>query len=201
MLGWNSPQEAGVSQNNGITDDIRKREEEYFRRKDRELIEKMRHASQAAQARKTLEEETGIHDPEMLRELEELGFTPDTIALLPLIPVLQVAWAESGVSTVERTAILELARARGIVDGSVADHQLKTWLDHRPSGETFHKAMRLIAAMVEHPEQGHADITADDLLEYCEEIARASGGLFGIGSVSAEEQAAMQQIAAQLKKR
>ena len=191
-----------MSQNNhGITDDIRKREEEYFRRKDRELIEKMRRASETAQARKALEEETGIHDPQMLEQLEELGFTPDTIALLPLIPVLQVAWAEAGVSPAERKAILALARARGIADGSAADHQLKAWLDHRPSGDTFRRAMRLIAAMVEHPEQGHADITADDLLKYCEEIAHASGGLFGIGAVSAEEQAAMQQIAAELKKR
>lgn len=191
-----------MSQNDhGITDDIRKREEEYFRRKDRELIEKMRRASEAAQARKALEDETGIHDPDMLEQLEALGFTPDTIPLLPLIPVLQVAWAESGVSPAERKAILDLARARGIVDGSRADQQLKIWLEQRPSGDTFRKAMRLIAAIVEHPEQGHADITADDLLKYCEEIAHASGGLFGIGSVSAEEQAAMQQIAAELKKR
>ena len=191
-----------MSQNDhGITDDIRKREEEYFRRKDRELIEKMRRASEAAQARKALEEETGIHDPQMLEQLEELGFTPDTIALLPLIPVLQVAWAEAGISTAERKAILALARARGIAEGSAADHQLKAWLDQRPSDDTFRKGMRLIAAMVEHPERGHADITADDLLKYCEEIAHASGGLFGIGAVSAEEQAAMQQIAAELKKR
>jgi hypothetical protein len=190
-----------VSQNDGITDDVRKREEEYFRRKDRELIEKMRLASEAAKARKALEEETGIHDPDMLQDLDELGFTPETIALLPLIPLLQVAWAESGVSAGERKAILELARARGIADGSVADHQLKTWLEQCPPAETFRKARRLIGAMIEHPEQGHADITADDLLKYCEEIAHASGGLFGIGSVSAEEQAAMQQIAAELKKR
>ncbi len=185
----------------GITDDIRKREEEYFRRKDRELLEKMRLASETAKARKALEDETGLHDPDLLRDLEELGFTPETIALLPLIPLLQVAWAQAGVSAAERKAILDLARTRGIADGSVADHQLKTWLEHPPSAETFRKARRLIGAMVEHPEQGHADITADDLLKYCEEIAHASGGLFGIGSVSAEEQAAMQQIAAELKKR
>ena len=190
-----------MSQNDGITDDVRKREEEYFRRKDRELIEKMRRASEAAEARKLLESETGIHDPDMLQGLEELGFTPQTIGLLPLIPVLEVAWAESGVSTNERKAILELARARGIADGSLADRQLRTWLEVRPSGETFRKARRLIAAMVERPEEGHADITAEDLLRYCEEIAHASGGLFGIGSVSVEEQAAMKQIAAELKKR
>ena len=61
--------------------------------------------------------------------------------------------------------------------------------------------MRLIAAMVDHPGAGHADVTADDLLKYCEQIAHASGGLFGIRSVSPEERAALQQIATQLKNR
>lgn len=190
-----------MAQNDGITDDIRKREEEYFRRKDCELIEKMRLASEAARARQALEGETGIHDPEMLKELEELGFTPGTIGLLPLIPVLRVAWAEGGVSAAERKAIVALARTRGIVAGSAGDHQLTTWLDRRPATETFSKAMRLIAAMIQHPSEGHLDITADDVLKFSEEIARASGGLFGIGSVSPEEQAAMEDIASELKKR
>jgi tellurite resistance protein len=188
-----------VAEKNGITDDVRKREEEYFRRKDRELIEKMRHASEAAQARKALEDGTGIHDAGMLRDLEELGFTPETVSLLPLIPVLQVAWAEKGVSAAERKAILDLARARGITEGAAADQQLKIWLDQRPSNETFRKAMRLIGAMIEHPDEGHTRISSEDLLKFCEQIAHASGGLFGLGSVSAEEQAAMQQIAAALK--
>ncbi len=190
-----------VSQGDGITDDVRKREEEYFRRKDRELIEKMRRSSEAARSRKALEDETGLHDPAMLQELEDLGFTPETIALLPFVPILQVAWARRGVSATERRTVVALARARGIADGSAADHQLKTWLDQRPSSEIFHKAMRLIAAMVEHPEESHDHLTADQLLKYCEQIAHASGGLFGIGSVSAEEQEAMQEIAAELKKR
>ena len=202
VLGWHSPQEAGVSQDeHGITDDVRKREEEYFRRKDRELIEKMRLATEAAKARKALEIETGLHDPDMLHDLDELGFTPETIMLLPLVPMLEVAWAESGVSAAERKAIMELARKRGLEDGSVADRQLKTWLDQRPSAETFRKARRLIGAIVDHVEPGRTAMTADELLKYCEAIAHASGGLFGIGSVSAEEQAALQRIASELKKR
>ena len=122
-----------MSQNDGITDDVRKREEEYFRRKDRELIERLRKASEDAQARQALADETGIHDPAMLEELQQLGFTPQTIALLPLIPVLQVAWAEGGVSAAERRAICDLARSRGITAGSAADQQLTAWLDTRPS--------------------------------------------------------------------
>ena len=126
----------------------------------------MRLASEAAKARKTLEIETGLHDPDMLHDLDELGFTPETIMSLPLVPMLEVAWAESGVSAAERKAILELAHARGLVDGSVADRQLKTWLEQRPSAETFRKARRLIGAIVDHVEPGRTAMTADELLKY-----------------------------------
>ena len=190
-----------MSNNDGITDDVRKREEEYFRRKDRELIERMREEAEAASARKELEAVTGIHDPESLRDLEALGFTPRTIALLPLIPVLQVAWAEGGVSAAERGMIMTLARSRDIAAGSEADLQLQEWLDRRPAEETFRKASRLIGAMLDRPEGTEVQMSADDLIKYCEQIAQASGGIFGIGSVSAEEKAAMEQIAAALRKR
>jgi hypothetical protein len=190
-----------VTNSDGITDDVRKREEEYFRRKDRELIERMKAQAGAANARKELETATGIHDPESLTDLEALGFTPQTIALLPLIPVLQVAWAEGGISTAERAMIVALARSRNIAASSPADLQLHAWLETRPSADTFQKARRLIAAMLDHPEGAELQVSPDDLIRYCEQIAHASGGLFGFGSVSAEEKAALQQIAAQLKKR
>ena len=190
-----------MTESDGITDNIRAREDEHFRKKDRELIEKLRRADADAKARRALEQETGLHDPALLAELSLLGFTPDTIALLPLIPVLQVAWAEAGVSAAERALIVSLARSRGITEASAADRQLKEWLDYRPSEETFHKATRLIAAIVGSPDGGAVHVTADELIAYCDKIAHASGGIFGIGSVSAEERAALQEIAAAIKRR
>src|SRR5918993_1548863 len=123
------------------------------------------------------------------------------LTLLPLIPVLQVAWAEGGVSAAERTMIIDLARSRDIAAGSAADAQLQDWLEEKPSDATFRKASRLIAAMLDHPAGAEMQVSADDLMKYCEQIAHASGGLFGIGKVSAGEKAALQQIAAQLKAR
>ncbi|HXG54527.1 MAG TPA: hypothetical protein VNJ03_04040 [Vicinamibacterales bacterium] len=188
-----------MSNTDGITDEIRRREEEYFRRKDRELIARMREAECAAKLRAGLESETGIHDSESLAELEELGFTPDTCALLPLIPLLQVAWAQDGVSAAERTAIVNLARSRGIDAGSPADLQLTAWLDHPPSPDTFAKATRLIAAMMDPPGTEGSRATAEELIKECEAIAHASGGMFGIGAVSAAERKALEQIAAKLR--
>lgn len=194
-----------------VTDDDalggRKRqlEEEYFRKQDQELIDKMRRAAAQAQARHDLEERTGIHDPEMLNQLEALGFSPETLSLLPLVPLVEVAWAEGGVSSAEQREIVALARRRGVDEGSAADVQLNEWLDRRPDAQVFAGATRLIKAMLaaHSPELG--DLTADDLVNYCEKIAHASGGILGgfmgIGTVSPEEKAALTQIATQLKSR
>src|SRR5262245_29015000 len=122
-------------------------EEDYFRKKDRELVERLRQASAADQARKDLQATTGIADQALLDGLRELGFTPDTVPLLPLVPVVQMAWAEGGVTPAERTLVVSLARKRGITEGSAADRQLAEWLDRQPGQEVFRGALRLIAAM------------------------------------------------------
>lgn len=190
-----------MAEKDGITDNARKREEDYFRKKDRELIERMRAAAAAEQTRKDLEAKTGLHDPSLIRDLEELGFTPDTLSLLPLVPVIQVAWAEGGVSDAERKLILQLARSRGLAPGSAADRQLAEWLDRRPARDVFTRATRLIRAMLDHASETHTDLTVDDLIRYCENIASASGGMLGIGRISAEERATLAQIAEALKKK
>jgi len=187
-----------------MSDDVRKRrenEEDYFRKQDQELIEKMRKAAAADRARKELGERSGLHDADLLRELEQLGFSPDTLSLLPLVPVLQVAWAEGSVSPEERKLIVDLARTRGIADGSAADRQLHAWLSHHPTQEVFTRATRLINAMLAAGSAEMHDLSAADLVKYCESIATASGGILGIGKVSAEERAALSQIQSALKTR
>jgi hypothetical protein len=179
-------------------------EEEYFRKKDRALIEKMRQAAAAEQARDTMSETTGLHDPALLQELQEMGFSPETVVLLPLVPVLEVAWAEGGITTAERRLIVTLARSRGIEDGSAAGHQLEAWMKTRPAATVFQHAGRLIAAMLDSHGSDAAGLTADDLVAYCEKIAAASGGVLGlgiIGTVSAEEKTLIAKITSELKPR
>lgn len=177
-------------------------EEEYFRKKDRELIEKMQHAARDEQTQRDLGSQTGLQDPELLRELQSLGFTPQTVSLLPLVPVIQVAWAEGGVTAAERTVLVKLARTRGIAEGSAADLQLADWLTTRPDEAVFTSATRLIRAVLAGEGKDQAGFTADDLVKYCESIASASGGIFGfVNPVSQEERKLLASIAAELKGR
>jgi hypothetical protein len=176
-------------------------EDDYFRKKDRELIEKMRQAAAAEQVRADLSRKTGFEDPELLQELQDLGFAPETIALLPLVPVIQMAWAEGGITKPERELILTLARNRGVAVGSAADLKLTEWMTNRPPEAVFARAGRLIRAMLDSGSAEVGDLNADNLVEYCAEIASASGGILGIGRISAEERALLSSIAADLKAR
>lgn len=179
-------------------------EEEYFRRKDRELVEKMRQDKAAEAARGEMSVATGLHDPAMVKELQDLGFTPETVILLPLVPVLEMAWAEHEITSAERHLLVTFARSRGVAEHTIADAQLTQWMTSRPEEAVFRGAGRLIAAMiasgVSHP---GGRLTAGDLVAYCEEIASASGGLLGtrLGSMSPEEKALLARIASDLEAR
>jgi hypothetical protein len=175
-------------------------EEDYFRKRDRELIEKIRQAKADEDAKKAMGASTGLQDPGLLQALLDLGFTPDTVSLLPLVPVVQMAWAEGGVTKQEFDQVLQLAAARGIAEGSPAHQQLIDWLGTCPPPAVFAGAGRLIRAMLDSG-SGTVDVTADELVAYCEQIAGVSGGMFGFGRVSAEERALLSQIAADLKAR
>ncbi len=179
--------------------DARRREDEYFAKKDQELIEKLRRTAAAERAKRDMGATVGLDDPEIIQELHTLGFTTDTVVLLPFIPLVQIAWAEGGVSDAERQLIVKLARSRGIVEGSAADHQLSTWLASRPDAQMFTQATRLIRAVLASP--APTSLTADDLVTYCERIAAASGGVFGMKRISAEERTLISKIASELKAR
>jgi hypothetical protein len=190
-----------MSQGDFLDDRRRASEDEYFRKKDRELVEKMRLAAAADRAHSELSAKTGLSDPALLNELEELGFTPETISVLPLAPIVEMAWAEGGVTPAERALLVSLARSRGITEGSAADRLLTEWMVRQPSPDVFARATRLIRAMLDTQSPAGGTLSADELIKYAESIAAASGGILGIGKVSAEERATLAKIVAALKAR
>jgi hypothetical protein len=188
-----------VSDRDAFADRGRALEEEYFRRREQELIEKLRQRAQADAAKQQLAEQAGVADEEILQDLQELGYTPETVALLYLVPLVQVAWAEGGVSDRERTLIVEAARARGIDADTSADAQLTQWLTTRPSEKLFEQTLRAIRAILESRPAAEREASRTDLLTYSTAIAEASGGVLGLRSVSPEERALLARISSELE--
>ena len=175
-------------------------EEEYFHRKERELIEKMRVRAAAEEQRRRLGQETGVGDDDVLRDLQELGYTPETVMLLHLVPLIQTAWAEGGVTQKERDLIVKAARSRGITAGSPADQQLDLWLAQRPSDELFEKTLRAIRTILQAQPDDARAASEKDLLALASAIATASGGIVGFHAVSDEERQILAHISEELKK-
>ena len=116
------------------------------------------------------------------------------------MPLLQVAWADGGVSDRERALIIEDARARGIEHGSAADRQLAGWVTTRPSSELFEKTLRAIGAILQASPAEERETSQRDLLSYSTAIASASGGILGLGKVSSEEQRVLARISEEIQR-
>jgi len=171
------------------------REEEYFHKQELEVIDKMRRKAQTAELRKRLAERAGIADEELLADLEALGYTVDTVKLLHLVPLVQMAWAEGSVSHNERELIVKAARIRGIEEGSAADQLLDQWLTDRPSDETFEKTLRAIRTILHALPESERVNYERDMLSQATAIAEASGGFLGFGRVTESEKKILEHLA------
>jgi hypothetical protein len=178
----------------------RTHEDEYFRRQEQELIEKLKERGRDEATRRQLAERTGLADEELLRDLQALGYTPETVMLLHLVPLVQMAWAEGSVSDRERELIVEAARARGIEAGSAADAQLASWLSARPSQALFDQTLRAIRTILEAGPSETREAGQRDLLAHLTTIASASGGILGFGKVSPQEQEVLSRVTAEIQR-
>lgn len=171
-------------------------EEEYFRKQNQELIEKMHQRATLEADRQRLAEITGLKDEEALSGLQELGFTSETVGLLHLVPLVEVAWAEGGVADRERDLIFKIARARGIAPGSPADQMLTEWLTVRPTDRFFAATLHATRLLLEALPPEERERSRNSLIAYCNQIASVmSGGIWGRGQISEEEQQLIAHIA------
>jgi hypothetical protein len=186
-----------MADRDAFDDRRRAHEEAHFRKKEQELIERMRERAAAAAERADMAETSGVADDAVLQSLQDLGFTRETVTLLHLVPLIDVAWIDGGVTQRERDLIFEVAAARGVEDGGDAWRQLADWLERRPSADFFADSLRIVGVLARSGAEGPS---ADDLVGYCTRVAKASGGILGFGEkVSAAERDLIERIAAELQ--
>ena len=170
-------------------------ENEYFHRKDRELIERLREEGRKQAERHDLENRLGTHDTAFLEQLQAAGFAPDNLALLHLVPLVEVAWSEGEVTSRERELILALAARRGIATDGPAYAQLVGWLNDEPAEaffETTYEGIRKVLALEDETSRHTSQL---DLESWCTKIAEATGGILGMVPISKAERECLRRIA------
>jgi hypothetical protein len=178
-------------------------EEEYFRKNEAKLIEKLRERGRLEEIAEALAVKLQIDDPQLLRRIMALGVTLDTGAAFLLAPLVQLAWAEGKVTDRERETVLRIAGERGIEKDSPAHAQLLEWLRARPADELFDTAVEAIKVglSILPPEERAERVRR--IVEACHRVAETSGGLsrllrLGRG-VSSEEESLLDTITARLR--
>jgi len=163
-------------------------EEEYFRKQEQQLIEQI-HQRQFREAdRQRLAEITGLNDDGVLSALQDMGYSSETIELLHMLPLVEVAWAGGAITDKHRNALTKIARMRGIAEGSESDQRLMQWMAEKPSERLFEASLHATRLMLEALPLEERERSRNDLLLHCNQIAHAIyGRLWGHEVVHDEE--------------
>lgn len=139
--------------------------------------------------------------PQVKERGEELGYAPEFLPLLFLVPFVQVAWAEGFVQAGEQKAILRFAARLQVKPGHPAFEKLLEWFDERPEDDFFDGSLEdLRELLASVPPKEAARLRA--MLQFgCVETAHASsdiGLLRGRTAVRREEREVLEFISQRL---
>src|SRR5687767_11083994 len=183
----------------------RERAEEsvYFQQRDAKLIEKLRDKARLAEIARALAEKLKVDNPALLDRIVKLGVTLETGAAFILAPLIEIAWADGGVSQEEHDAVVRLAQERGVAPGSADLNQIRKWLADHPPDALFEASLEAIKVGLSVLPQDEADERVAKMIKACEEVAQASGGLARLlhirGRVSPMERSVLNEMRARLK--
>lgn len=183
-----------------MTDQIKpsRHEDEYFHRRDRELMEQKRRAEEAVTSRGALASALGVTDDELMGRLQAQGITPELSVLLPWLPAIQVGWLKS-LTAAERDWLVDhINTVQTPPFDAAASARLKEWLANNPGEPLYAAALDALKLQIATLGPDAAAALRDKVLNAARGVSAASGGVLGIGSVSGDEKAAIDAIARQL---
>ena len=171
-------------------------ENQFYREKDRHLLDRLRAEMQAEDARKALTLASGIQDEKVVSELVENNISAETLTSVSLIPLVTVAWADRTLEAAERRAVLTAATGSGIEPGSVAYALVESWLEEEPSAELFESWKHYVHALKQTIDAASLMHLKTSVMKRAKEVAESAGGVLGVGRVSGEEKDVIEEMEA-----
>lgn len=169
-------------------------EEQFFRRQDAELVERLRAGQARDEMRNQMAAVSGVQDSALLDRLLEHGVTPATFAALALAPLVAVAWADRRLEDKERKAVLQEAASSGVQAGSAEYGLLEGWLAEAPPATLMSSWSEYARVLSETLGAEERQEFREALLHRANAVADAAGGFAGRGKKSPEEQRVLDVI-------
>ena len=181
---------------NPFEDRRRALEDEFFMKRDRALIEKLRATLEKENPRETLKQLTGIEDESVIDTMVALHVDRDTLAAFGLYPLVEVAWADGKVDESEREAFLAAAAEHGLHPGTPGHQALREFLKETPRAEARKAWFAWASELNRRLQPGERLTVREALLARARAVAEASGGFLGLGRrISEGEQHVLDRIA------
>lgn len=170
-------------------------EEEFFTKRDQELLQALRQQVATKERKKALAEASGIGDEHLLDQLDRLDVRGETLAALSLVPLIAVAWADGSIDAKERQAVLDAAEQVGIQRDHPGYQLLDRWLREKPGGKLLAVWKGYAATLCHSLSEPARGALKKDVLGRARVVAEAAGGLLGFGNkVSKSEQAVLDEL-------
>lgn len=163
-------------------------EDEFFHRRDQELMAKLRNELAAFEEEHKLSHVSGVLDQKVLLDLVQSGVTAESLLATRMIPMVVVAWSDHVISVEERTAILKAAAEDHITPGTAAYDLLQHWLHERPRKEVVNAWHEYIGELVKVAPPATVQELRARTSRLCQQVARASSGFWSSGSISPAKQ-------------
>ena len=135
-----------------------------------------------------------IEEVELLSRLLTAGFCSESLSALELFPIAFVAWASGSVTDPERKVVMGSLVDYGLLVSRVSNDRFQGWLKIRPDRELFLLWKDYVTAKLRPVSSEVRHAIGIRLLKKSTEVAMASGGLLGFGTICEAEQAILDEI-------
>ena len=152
-------------------------EEEYFRKKEFELLEKLKAVFQKKMDKETIRKATGVTNEQLLDRLVEIQLNGDMMKAFELYPLVEIAWADGDLSEREARSVLAAGEKRGISPGSGGYQMLDDRLHKGPDPELRKVWFSYAEELKKVLSPRELETFRNDLLERARGIVAATGHL------------------------
>jgi len=167
----------------------------FFHARDQELLNEFRRRLEKKDRRAQLAAVSGVQDEAVLDRLVELEISPEALAAIHVVPLVQVAWADGSVKSEEREAIVQAARDAGIEPKDGHYPLLEHWLNERPDRQMLEAWEHYVQGLCKQLTPEEVAKLKSDTLTLAHKVAEAAGGLLGLGSkISKAERALIDEL-------
>jgi hypothetical protein len=178
---------------------MRALEDEFFHRVDLKLMQKLHDDRVQEEKREQLKQLMQVTDEAILDELLAQGIDDKSVAVLLVVPLAYIAWADGHVTDSEHKMVFTIASEYATPGSDAWAKIVREWLRHEPSEKLWDAWHAYIEVLRERSPRLVSELLAETLLEHARCVAEVSDSFLSFRRHNSEKQAALEKLQDALK--